>query len=84
MCLRPRNGSGTLSALPVRNYVLLNPLKAGLVKSPETWPYLGAVIPGYPRVSPFDTGYWPWFWQHYFTLCEAGIEKRLLPPREME
>jgi hypothetical protein len=42
------------------------------------------VIPGYPRVSPFDTGYWPWFWKHYFTVREPGIEKRVLPPREME
>ncbi len=33
------------------DYVLLNPLKAGLVKSPGAWPYLGAVIPGYSNMS---------------------------------
>ena len=66
------------------DYVLLNPLKAGLVKSPEAWPFHGAVILGYPRANPFDAAYWPWFWQHYFTVRESGIEKRLLLPREME
>jgi REP element-mobilizing transposase RayT len=66
------------------DYVLLNPLKGGLVKSPEAWPYLGAVIPGCPRVNPFDAGYWPWFWKHYSAVREPGVEKRVLPPREME
>lgn len=71
-------------SLACADYVLLNPLKAGLVKSPEAWPYLGAVILGYPRANLFEAGYWPWFWKHYFAVREAGIEKRLLPPREME
>ncbi|MGO9586998.1 MAG: hypothetical protein ACLP2Y_12450 [Limisphaerales bacterium] len=66
------------------DYVLLNPLKAGLVKSPGAWPYLGAVIPGYPRLNPFDADYWPWFWKYYFAARESGIEKRILPAREME
>jgi REP element-mobilizing transposase RayT len=66
------------------DYVLLNPSKAGLVKSPADWPHLGAVIPGYPRLSPFGADYWPWFWQHYVAVREPGLEKRILPPREME
>ena len=66
------------------DYVLLNPLRAGLVQTPETWPYLGAVVPGYPRLAPFDADYWPWFWKHYFAVREPGCEKRVLPPREME
>ncbi|MGA2180010.1 MAG: hypothetical protein ABSH15_10570 [Verrucomicrobiota bacterium] len=66
------------------DYVLLNPLKGGLVKKPGDWPFLGAVIPGCPRVNPFDAGYWPWFWKHYFTVREPGVEKRVLPLREME
>jgi putative transposase len=71
-------------SLACADYVLLNPLKGGLVKSPEAWPYLGAVIPGYPRANPFDAGYWPWFWKHYSAVREPGVEKRVLPPREME
>jgi len=66
------------------DYVLLNPLKAELVKTPAAWPYLGAVIPGYPRVNPFAADYWPWFWKHYFGAREPGIGQRVLPPREME
>jgi REP element-mobilizing transposase RayT len=70
--------------LACADYVLLNPLKAGLVKAPEAWPHLGAVIPGYPRVNVFEGGHWPWYWKHYFMVREPGIEKRILPPREME
>jgi putative transposase len=66
------------------DYVLLNPLRAGLVKTPETWPYLGAVVPGYPRLDPFDADYWPWFWKHYFAVRAPGLEQRILPPHEME
>jgi REP element-mobilizing transposase RayT len=66
------------------DYVLLNPLKAGHVKVPSEWPYLGAVVPGYPRLNPFDADYWAWFWKHYFAVREPGLEKRILPSREME
>jgi len=60
-------------SLACADYVLLNPLKGGLVKKPGDWPYLGAVIPGYPRANPFDAGYWPWFWPHYFAVREPGL-----------
>ena len=36
-------------SLACADYVLLNPLKGGLVKKPGDWPHLGAVVPGYPR-----------------------------------
>ena len=84
MCSPSGSGSGRPSAWPAQDYVLLNPLRAGLVKTPETWPYLGAVVPGYPRLAPFDADYWPWFWKHYSAVREPGCEKRVLPPREME
>jgi hypothetical protein len=35
-------------------------------------------------MNPFEPGYWPWFREHYFAVRESGIEKRILPPREME
>ena len=73
-----------LFSVACADYVLLNPLRAGLVKTPAAWPYLGAVVPGYPRLEPFAAGYWPWFWKHYVAVREPGIEKRVLPPREME
>jgi len=54
------------------------------VKAPGDWPYSGAVLPGYPRANVFDRDYWPWFWKLYYAAREPGIEKRVLPPREME
>ena len=71
-------------SLACADYVLLNPLKDELIKKPADWPYLGAVIPGYPRVNPFDPDYWPWFWRHYYAVREPGIEKRVLPAPQME
>jgi REP element-mobilizing transposase RayT len=76
---RQRNAFGIACA----DYVTLNPLKAGLVKKPSDWPYLGAIIPGNPRAHPLGDGYWPWFWKHYFAVREVGIEKRVLPSRQM-
>jgi len=71
-------------SLACADYVLLNSFKAGLVKRQSDWPYLGAVIPGYPRLNPFDDDYWPWFWKHYYAAREPGIEERVLPQRQME
>ena len=71
-------------SLACADYVLLNPLRAGLVKAPPDWPYSGAVVQGYPRANPFAADYWRWFWERYYELREPGIEQRVLPPREME
>jgi REP element-mobilizing transposase RayT len=45
------------------HYVLQNPVRAGLVTDAEKWPYSGALLPGYPDLSPFSADYWPRFWQ---------------------
>jgi putative transposase len=82
--LRPEERQRHAFSVACADYVLLNPFKAGLVKVPAEWPYLGAVVPGYPRLEPFDADYWPWFWKRYLAACEPGLEKRVLPPREME
>ena len=82
--LKPKERQHHAFTLACADYVLLNPLRAGLVNAPEKWPHQGAVIPGYPRLNVFDGGYWPWLWKCYFTLREPGIEQRTLPPREME
>ena len=65
-------------------YVLLNPRQAALVNRLEDWPFLGAVVPGYPRANPLDADYWPWFWKRLAEAREPGLENRVLPPREME
>jgi putative transposase len=33
-------------------YILANPVRAGLIKDPENWPFCGAVLPGYPDLHP--------------------------------
>ena len=82
--LKPEERQRHVFSVACADYVLLNPLKAGLVKAPRDWPYLGAVVPGYAQSNPFDDDYWPWFWKCYYAEREPGIEKRVLPPREME
>jgi putative transposase len=81
--LKPKERQRHVFSIACADYVLFNPLKSGLVKSPGDWPYLGALIPGYPRLNPLDGDYWPWFWKHYYAVREPGFEKRVLPPREM-
>ena len=65
-------------------YALMNPVKANLAARPDAWPYSGAVVAGYPDVNPHESDFWPWFWKTYFAAREPGLEKRILPPREME
>jgi putative transposase len=70
-------------SLACADYVFLNPRRADLVKDHRDWPYSGALIPGYPKVNPFELGYWEWMWKRYAHLLEPGIQNRVLPPREM-
>jgi REP element-mobilizing transposase RayT len=81
--LKPQERQRHAFGVACADYVLFNPLKAGLVKVPGDWPYLGGVIPGYPRLNPLEGDYWLWFWKHYYAAREPGLEKRVLPPREM-
>ena len=81
--LRSYTVASEIMGIPVKTDPHATEGKAGLVKAPGDWPYLGAVIPGYARLNPFDADYWPWFWKHYRAVREPGIEQRVLPPREM-
>jgi REP element-mobilizing transposase RayT len=58
-------------------YILANPIRAGLIKEPERWPFCGAVIPGYPRLHPLEEDFWPKFWKFYMAarLPDAGGRK---------
>jgi len=82
--LKPEERQRQIFAVACAEYVLLNPVRAGLVRKPSEWQYVGVVMPGYPRVGPFDADYWPWFWKRYYEMREVGIERRVLPRREME
>jgi REP element-mobilizing transposase RayT len=46
-------------------YIVDNARKAGLVARPEDWPYAGAIVPGYPAMSPLAEKFWPLFWKLY-------------------
>ncbi len=62
-------------------YILANPVRAGLIKESETWPFCGAIIPGYPKMHPSEENYWPLFWKLYRQNCQLDASKRKLPPR---
>ena len=61
-------------------YVADNPVRAELVAKPEDWPFIGCVIPGYPKLNPLGQEYWPTFWRIYrrLRLPNAGQIKRPL------
>jgi REP element-mobilizing transposase RayT len=46
-------------------YTLANPVRAELVKTERDWPYLGALVPGYPTLHPFQDRFWDIFWKLY-------------------
>ncbi len=46
-------------------YILANPVRAAMVDRPDAWRFNGAVIPGYPKLHPLDTGFWEKFWRRY-------------------
>ena len=46
-------------------YVLDNPRRKQLVKHTRDWPYLGAVVPGYPFLHPLADDFWEQFWKLY-------------------
>jgi putative transposase len=62
-------------------YVLNNPVKASLVTEPEQWQYMGAIVPGYPKLHPLEATFWPTFWKLYLETRHADAGSRVLPPR---
>jgi hypothetical protein len=55
------------------HYILENPVRADLVKNPQDWPYLGAIIPGYPQSDPLAPAFWPKFWKLYFETRDSRM-----------
>ena len=60
------------------DYILNNPLRAGLVKASRDWQYYGAIVPGYPQLDPLDADYWPLLWRLYWKARQpdAGNSQR--------
>ena len=61
-------------------YIAANPVRAKLIGEKETWPFIGCIVPGYPKLNPLDENYWSKFWQIFAKLRQpdAGNIKR--PP----
>jgi REP element-mobilizing transposase RayT len=59
-------------------YILANPVRAELIKEPETWPFCGAIVPGYPDLHPVEEDFWPKFWKLYLAALapDAGNIKK--------
>jgi putative transposase len=62
-------------------YILANPVRAGLSKENETWPFSGAIVPGYPALHPMEKDFWQLFWKLYLSARSADAGLRKLPPR---
>lgn len=53
-------------------YVLANPERAGLCVQWREWPYLGAMVPGYPRLDPRLLGFWEDFWKLHNLIIKSS------------
>jgi REP element-mobilizing transposase RayT len=65
-------------------YILANPVRAGLMKETEGWPFCGAIIPGYPDLHPLDKSFWPKFWKLYQDAHSKDSGQRRLPRRVVQ
>ena len=53
-------------------YILENPVRAGLVKNPEAWPFSGTIFPGYPTLNFRQARFWDVFWSAYSNVLSAN------------
>lgn len=53
-------------------YILNNPTRKGLVPHPRDWPYLGAIVPGFPFLHPLNEDFWELFWKIYMKEREPA------------
>ena len=52
----------------ITRYILENPVRAGIVKRWQDYPYFGYSIPGYPDLNLQSDEYWELFWRIYVRL----------------
>jgi hypothetical protein len=61
-------------------YIAANPVRAELVTKSGDWPFIGSVIPGYPRLNPLAGEDWPKFWKIYSQLRQSNAGHLTRPP----
>jgi putative transposase len=69
----------------VCEYIALNPARAELIKETEPWPFIGCVVPGYPKLNPVAGEFWPVFWRIFAKLRQpdaGNIQRPLLGLRQ--
>ncbi len=54
-------------------YIWENPVRAGLVAQWRQYPYLGAVVAGYPDLDPRRDDFWDVFWRIYAARCGENL-----------
>lgn len=54
------------------SYVLENPVRAKLVPEWKAWPFLGAMVPGYPDFDPRTDDFWEDFWKIFLRLSDPN------------
>ena len=60
--------------LVAAHYILNNPVRAGLVKRWQDYPYLGVSVPGYPELDIRDEAYWSLLWRIYNRLVGRSAD----------
>jgi len=53
-------------------YVANNPVRAQLAATPQSWPFIGCIVPGYPRLNPLEEDFWPTFWKVFAEMRHPG------------
>jgi REP element-mobilizing transposase RayT len=61
-------------------YIAANPVRAELLAKSGDWPFIGSVIPGYPRLNPLAGEDWPKFWKIYSKLRQSNAGHLSRPP----
>lgn len=64
----------------VCEYIARNPERAGLVESDDygSYAFSGCLVPGYPELRPFDSGYWDQFDKIISFLRKQGLMRTVV------
>jgi putative transposase len=61
-------------------YILENPVRAGLAERVGDWKFMGAVVPGCPKLELTANDYWKKFWKFYAAEKRPDAGNIVRPP----
>ena len=64
----------------VCDYIIENPVRAGIVARSIEWPHSGAIVVGYPTLHPRDDLFWPKFWKIHSRILAPDASQIVRPP----